>query len=358
MMSDLHKFIFSTSFFILIFFFSIVFNKILLKFASNLGIRNDSDIIRWATTTKPSLGGITFFFAFLFSTSVYSIFFGYENVILKSTGIIAACSLGFLMGLADDAYNTKPWIKFAVQLLCALVLIATGTYIELFPPNYQIFNYSLTIFWIVGIMNSINMLDNMDGITSTVSVFIIIGIITVMLSNSNADISDINLLISLGILATLLGFLYYNWTPAKMYMGDSGSQFLGIFLGSLAIVYFWNFKNIEGTVCQTKQIVITLLAFIIPISDTATVTINRLAKGSSPFVGGKDHTTHHLSYLGLSDRNIAILYGGICLISIILIYIIINFVNEWSLLYSFLFGLYFLLIFGALFINTKISKPK
>ena len=143
-----------------------------------------------------------------------------------------------------------------------------------------------------------------------------------------------------------------------MFMGDTGSQFLGMFLAAIGIIFFWNNKGIAAEEATTKQFTITILAFIVPISDTLTVIINRLRRGQSPFVGGKDHTTHHLSYLGLNDRNVARVYILISFISFILIYLIVNKFHKWSYLLAALFLSYFVIVFGILFAVTQLPKTK
>ena len=163
---------------------SFLINSLFLKFASNLGIRNTSEtIIRWSPTTKPSLGGISFFLIFLISIASYSIFFPQSQMILntKLLGLLASCTLAFLLGLSDDAYNTKPLLKLIIQISCAVILISTGTYIKIFSNDY--INYALSLFWIVAIMNSINMLDNMDGITTIISITVIMSALFILYLN-------------------------------------------------------------------------------------------------------------------------------------------------------------------------------
>lgn len=337
---------------------AVLLNGLLLKFSRTLGIRNhDETIFRWSAHSKPALGGIGFYIIFLLSITFTSLFFNDQNALItkEMIGLLAATSLGFLMGLSDDAYNTKPLLKLGAQIGAGLILAATGTCITLFDS--MILNYLLTIFWVVGIMNSINMLDNMDAITTTVSIFIV-GT-AVMVELLCGDCSYIPLITLVGVGASLIGFLFYNWNPSKMFMGDTGSQFLGTFLAAVGIVYFWNNPglNAVGEV-PSQQIIIVLLAFLIPIVDTTTVTINRLRRKQSPFIGGKDHTTHNLSYLGLSDRQVALVMAGISLVSFGLIFFIIKFIEEWSAMHALIFGGYVLTIFGFLFGATHLKRAK
>jgi UDP-GlcNAc:undecaprenyl-phosphate/decaprenyl-phosphate GlcNAc-1-phosphate transferase len=287
-----YMFIVFSIFFICIVSFSLFINAILLKFATTLGIRDrELPVIRWSSVSKPALGGISFYIAYLLSIACFSMFF--ETKILQDTtvlGGLAATTLAFLMGLADDAYDTKPFLKFSVQVVCGIILIFSGNYIELFGNDYV--NYIITILWVVGIMNSINMLDNMDGITTVVTSGILISCLISMVVNGGFNQFDF--MSCIGLLASLLGFLFFNWHPSKMYMGDTGSQFLGMFLAYVGVKYIWNGSLFSGETDFWQQISLVLIVFVLPIADTATVSINRIARGQSPFRGGKDHTTHHL----------------------------------------------------------------
>lgn len=253
------------------------------------------------------------------------------------------------MGLADDAYNTKPLLKLFVQISCGIILVITNTKIHFFSNG--MLNSAITIIWVVGIMNSINMLDNMDAITSSVGAIIILAAISFILLRQ--DYSSVYLLMLIGVLASLIGFLFFNWHPSKMYMGDTGSQFIGLLLAFVGITYFWDGQDIEGNKIVSKQIISGLLIFIIPLTDTITVVVNRLMKKQSPFVGGKDHTTHHLHYLGMTDRQIALGFTGVTLISLMLTVFFINYIKTWNDNIVMLFSAYIAAIFGLLYYATK-----
>ena len=334
--------------------FSILINSIFLKFFKNLGMRNvDEDQIRWASQSKPAIGGLSFFIVFLVSISAYS-FSGNHVDLLQNRqllGIIISSTLGFIIGLADDAYNTKPLLKFTGQVLCGYILTATGVSIHLFA-NAAV-NDLFTIAWVVGIMNSINMLDNMDAISTTVSIGIFSMCLLVFYHSKEPD--PMYLYILIGIIASLCGFLFFNWNPAKMYMGDTGSQLIGVLLAAFGIICFWNTPFDRFVQYETKQILITLIAFVLPIADTTTVTINRLRAGKSPFVGGKDHTTHHLSYMGFSDRKVAFTFIFISAISYALVYLIMRTIN-WSIPYIIIFSLYAILVIVLLYRTTLKNK--
>ncbi|MGB0886489.1 MAG: MraY family glycosyltransferase [Vicingaceae bacterium] len=336
--------------------FSILINRVMLRFVKTLGIRNeDEKTIRWSAQAKPALGGLTFYIIFLLSIILHSFIFSYEEsgIDFRFTGIVGATSLGFLMGLSDDAYNTRPILKFLTQVLCGVILIYSGSFITIFDND--LLNYSITILWVVGLMNSINMLDNMDGITTIVSVVIAFTILLLMLVNNEAD--SLGTTIVIGLLASLLGFLYFNWNPARMYMGDTGSQYLGVLLAALSINYLWN-PITTSEFAISRQLLIPLLAFIIPIVDTTTVTIKRLSKGNSPFVGGKDHTTHHLAYLGFTEKQVAAIIALISIISSAIAVYAISSIQNWNHWYTLIFSAYFLIVFGVLFTIAKKNVNK
>ena len=358
-----YTFLVYAEFFVCITLFGLVINTILLKFSKTLGIRDkENTMIRWSNVSKPALGGITFFMSFLVSTACFGILFDHNELFKNGEiiSLIGALCLAFIMGLADDAYNTKPWLKFFIQITCGLILIfgslKTGSsnhIISIF--EYDLLNYIITTLWVVGIMNSINMLDNMDGITTITSIFIFLTAL-VFLALQNA-FQHYDFMIVLGLMGALVSFLFYNWSPSKMYMGDSGSQFLGLILAFIGIKYFWNSAIFETQeLVPSKQIIIVCLIFILPISDTTSVFINRISRKQSPFIGGKDHTTHHLSFMGFSNAQIIFIFSGIAFLSSIIAIALYRFVNIWTNFKFIMYIIYILAIFITLYISTQQHK--
>jgi len=347
-----------SSFFISSVIFSFLMNNLFLKFFKTLGIRNNNDgtIIRWGTLSKPAVGGITFYILFLLSVASYSIFFSPSQVFYntKFIGLLLAMGLGFIVGLADDAYDTKPLLKFFFQFACGVVMVASGIKIKIF--ELETLNVIFTVFWVVGIMNSINMLDNMDGITTIVSIGIVACSMVIILINK--DFENMHLIILVGVLAALITFLYFNWNPSKMYMGDTGSQFLGAFLAAIGILYIWNDHYSTSLISPARQFTISIMGFILPVIDTTVVVYNRISKGRSPFVGGKDHTTHCLAYLGLSDRQVAITFLVLSFISIGLVYFIETNITVWSHFYTLMFGIYFFSLLTFFFVISRRAASK
>lgn len=290
---------------ILSFVFSHLLNTLLLKFSSNLGIRNNQvSIIRFNKTSKPALGGISMYLVFLF----FLVYLSFSNPILFdqrwSFAVLLGASLAVLVGFYDDAYNTKPFVKFFGQVLCASILIYFNVHIELFESKYL--NILFTYLWVIGIMNSINMLDNMDSV-ATLSTIIIISS-ALVLNIDDAQQTPMLLTLSVVLIMTLANFLWFNWHPSKMFMGDTGSQFLGFFLAVVGIEFIFNINTTQYTYYESKfmPFLFLFLVFLVPLTDTFSVSVNRMLKGKSPFVGGRDHTTHYLYYLGLTERMVAL----------------------------------------------------
>ena len=343
---------------------SFIVNQYLLKNASLFGKNKGGSQVRWAAAAKPPVGGMSFY-AVLFLT-ILGLSFSFNSDISWSfvslfVGVALPVTVGFFVGLADDSYNTSPLIKFVGQFSCAGLFILAGVVIPISDNN--ILNYWFTVTWVVGMMNSINMLDNMDGIVSSVSLVSLGLALMIIFSSKSQNLMDIILITA--VIGALIGFLFFNWNPAKIYMGDTGSQFLGAFLSWVSIQYFWQFRDFAAGGFQIKQFLIPALAFIIPLIDTVTVTLRRLARGVSPFVGGRDHTTHHLAYLGIKDKNVVRIMIGISVVSALVAFKILPILNssEWHWSFSLATIIYYLTIFFGLqyfyeMAKHKISQPK
>ncbi len=337
---------FLVSYFFIAVLLSLAINYLLLKFSFNLGSRNNIAFrqVRWTSHVKPSVGGISFFIIFLLSWGVYG-FISQEKTTTPDNqviGIVAATSLGFLAGLYDDAFNTNPLLKFILQLACGIILVSFNVKINI--SNVELINIFFTLVWVVGLMNSINMLDNMDGVTGTISVCIIAGLITVIILSGHPA-PDFYLLVLAGVLGALIGFLRFNWSPSKIFMGDTGSQFLGIFLAATSILFLWKFNDGNQGLLQVKPFVLPALFFIVPIIDTTTVTIRRLLRGQSPFVGGKDHITHHFAYLGMGENRIVLILLATSLLSFPVAIVLIKNPGIWNFYISFAALAYVVVLF-------------
>jgi UDP-GlcNAc:undecaprenyl-phosphate GlcNAc-1-phosphate transferase len=258
------------------------------------------------------------------------------------------------MGLADDAYNTKPYLKLTVQILCGLILVATDSLIIITPVFFL--NALLTVTWVVLIMNSLNMLDNMDGITGTNALFILATCLAsdIILYDWNMNLWTLTLCVQVG---ALVGFLYFNVHPSKLFMGDAGSQFIGLFTAFFAIHDLSNI-GMKTSTSPLISVIIILIAFTPTLVDTLSVVINRIKKGKSPMVGGKDHTTHHLVYAGYTDRQVWYIFLLLSVTSL-LVSILAIYAAKWKmivLVYS--LTIYVIAVFMFLYEKTIRFKQK
>ena len=325
---------------------TIIINRLLLVFSKNLGTRGSENIqVRWASTSKPSLGGFAYYIVFVGLVGVTGLLDLEYFIFTKKQllGIFIAISCGFGIGFTDDTYNTNPRLKAFGQLFCALILYYFDIQIQIF--NNQFGDFVFTTFWIMGIMNSINMLDNMDGVTATTSICVILSFIVVSINFNYLDRNILYILV--GVTGSLIGFLYHNWHPSKLYMGDAGSQFLGIFLAAFSVPFLWNNNSFNLEIPYFSKFVVPVLVFCIPLIDTATVVYYRLRRKTSPFLGGSDHTTHHLVFFGFSERNVVLFFTIINFIGLIIIYnILIN--GRPNLFYSLCIILFLFLVFSVI----------
>lgn len=325
---------------------SYVLNRILLRFSTNLGTRKSGEV-RFASTAKPSVGGFTFYIIFLLAfLCALFLFPQYLAAYTRETaGLFAACTLGFLLGLFDDAYNTKPALKFTGQFICGMILVFSDLYINIVPPGISgsmTYNTIFTLIWVIGMMNSINMLDNMDAVATTTSISILsCGLFVVLYLGLNDVFYT---LVIIAVIGSLIGFLIYNWHPAKMYMGDTGSQFLGILLAIVGSRFLWPYRTADTEILQIKQFLIPGLVFLMPVVDTVTVFMRRISRGQSPFVGGADHTTHHLAFLGVPVPWVAVIFCGMGLLSMLGVFLVL-YIEKWTFVYSYLVIAYCLAVF-------------
>ncbi|MDX1905931.1 MAG: MraY family glycosyltransferase [Bacteroidia bacterium] len=331
-------------------FFSWMLNKILLRFSKNFGVesrKEQTGLVRWASTSKPTTGGISFYITFLIGSLILLIM--NSGVTTENGNVFLAlflsATMAFMVGFADDAYGTHPLLKFLGQVACGGILIAFGLHIQFFQlwsPQLVLLDYALTIFWVVGMMNSLNMLDNMDGVTATIATSILMTTMWVLIAREGVSTL---FMVMTTIIGGFVGFLFWNWRPAKVYMGDTGSMFIGLVLAFAGMQYFWNIKTSVDNISHIRTILIPVMVFIVPIMDTTFVTVARIARGSSPFVGGKDHLTHNLVRVGVPEHLVPVLLGMVSIVSGLLAIFVCNLIPEWRNLYSLMFAIYPVTVF-------------
>jgi len=246
------------------------------------------------TYPTPRIGGIALFLGFIIALLVI---FGFDPRIL---GVALCGTLIFLLGLLDDIYNLPPMFKFTGQVAIACLAVFFGITIGnitnpfggviLLPPLLDI---ALTIFWMLLMINTINFLDGLDGLATGVSaiasfVLVVLSLFTIVNQPQTAALAAI-------LCGAALGFLYYNWHPAKIFMGDGGSHLLGFMLATLSII-------------SGGKIATAALALGLPILDMIWAVLRRLKEGRAPWLADKLHLHHLLLSAGLSQPATVIIF--------------------------------------------------
>jgi UDP-GlcNAc:undecaprenyl-phosphate/decaprenyl-phosphate GlcNAc-1-phosphate transferase len=339
-------------FFLFSCFESFIINYCFLKSKLINCLINKHNPQRWANVPKSTYGGLSFFFTIC---SVLLLLW-LINIDSLPFYLLFPLTISACFGFIDDIHSTPPIVKFIGQILAAFCLIYNGMVISI--SNESLLNNCFTILWVVGMMNSVNMLDNMDGIVSSVSLVSLGLALMIIFSSKTQSLTDIVLITA--VMGALISFLYFNWNPAKIYMGDTGSQFLGAFLAWVSIQYFWQFRDFTEGGIQIKQFLIPALAFTVSLMDTVTVTLRRLARGVSPFVGGRDHTTHHLAYLGIKDKNVVRILIAVSIVAAMVAYNISDILvsPRWHWSYSLATIIFYLTIFFGLQYFYEVAKQK
>ena len=292
---------------------SSLFNFIILKYSENINLKRKNNEKRLSTQLVPPFGGIACSMAFLISTRLLGraddefIFIGIFAVIVS------------LLGVFDDIYNLRWYIKLFFQIIFVSyplynlnLFLNIESFIGLDLNN--VLNFFGSTLWVLIIINSINFIDNMDGLAVVVSGSICLQI--AFLSNylNQYKLTDISLL----LFSTIIGFFIFNYPPAKLYLGDSGSLFIGYCLGFISILFNWT--PVENTI-YTSFINPLLLFFTIPLLDLLVVTSHRIKTGVSPTTGGTDHISHRLLAKDYSEIKVLIyfsIYSISCFVLILL----------------------------------------
>ena len=258
---------------------------------------------RWRARATPLLGGIGIFLGITAGLWL-AIAVGAVPLTRGIAGIYGGIAILFVAGLIDDLRALPPLAKLALQFAAAIVVLATGTDVQLI--HQQVIAWALALLWLVGMTNAFNLLDNMDGLAATLA-----GIAFAFFAIDAVTIHPSHTILALSLAGALAcaGFLPFNLRPggkALVFMGDSGSQVLGFTLAALGLSASW---KVAGTTVATLLLPILVLA--VPILDTTLVTIVRLLEGRPISQGGRDHTSHRLVRFGLSEKHAVLLLAVI-----------------------------------------------
>lgn len=256
------------------------------------------------TQPIPRMGGLAIFLGFICACLIFA------DSSAPIMGMMVGALIIAVMGAVDDIVSLRPWVKLLAQLVAAVVAIRSGIVFDAISnPNllsgdatiYMGWNvsYFLTALWIVGCTNAVNLIDGLDGLAVGVSAISSVTMLIVALFVSEPVVSVI-----LACLAgACIGFMPYNMNPAKIFMGDVGSQLLGYVLATVSIMGLFKFHTII-------TFLVPVMAMLVPLADTAFAFTRRILRGQSPFHADKGHFHHRLLALGLSQKQVAaVLYG-------------------------------------------------
>lgn len=250
----------------------------------------------------PRMGGLAIFFGFILSTLVFL------DMTPQLRGMLLGAVVIVVLGIFDDIYSLKASFKFIVQIIAALIAVFSGNIIEaLSNPNIFSQNpvwelgflaYPITVIWIVAITNAVNLIDGLDGLACGVSTISSMTMLVIALVVSDAPVA----LLMAALAGGCIGFLPYNLNPAKIFMGDTGSTFLGYILAVVSIQGLFKFYAIIS-------FAVPFLMLGLPIFDTAFAFIRRIAHGQSPMHADRSHVHHRLIDMGFSQKQaVAVLY--------------------------------------------------
>jgi len=275
---------------------SALLNKTFLHFTKQFKKQIDKGEKRLSNKNISPFGGIATSVAFFTTT----IFLGKADQEFITIGICAV--IISIIGILDDIFNLDWKTKITGQIVVILyplikldIFINIETFLKVDLQNYL--NLLLSLLWVLLIINSINFIDNMDGLTVVVSGGICLQIALLANYSNLYKVTDISLI----LLASLLGFFIYNYPPAKLYFGDSGTLFIGYVLGFISIIFDWTPTLNSILVSPFSPI---LFIFTVPILDFLIVTSDRINNHKSPTIGGTDHISHRLLNLGYSEKKV------------------------------------------------------
>jgi UDP-GlcNAc:undecaprenyl-phosphate GlcNAc-1-phosphate transferase len=310
-----------------------------IKLANKIGaIDIPKDERRMRKKSMPKLGGIAVITGFLVSI-IYLLFvmniegsinlFGSELYWKKLLGILLGIGIITVTGIFDDVKTLKPWQKLLGQVLAAVVVVAFGVKIETVEiPFFRSVGFSseiaaiITVIWIIGITNAINLIDGLDGLSSGIALISCVSLVIIFALNGSPIVS---ILMITSLIGALVGFLPFNFAPAKTFIGDTGSNFLGFILSVISIL---------GVAKTYTAVVIALpiLVLGLPILDVGMAIIRRMIKGRSIkaiFKADKGHLHHKLVQKGFSQKQaVLILYGLTSILGIIAVTLVSGFTVQ------------------------------
>jgi len=277
------------------------------KLAVRIGIVDQPSARKIHSKAIPLLGGAALYLAFIITLVI----FGDRAYVRQTIGILLGATICSFMGLWDDHRGLSAFIKLIGQLIAAAILVVSGVQVQVLP--FFALNVAVTLLWVVGITNAFNLLDNMDGLSGGVGAVASAFFLLLAAMSGQYLVGAL----AAALLGACLGFLVYNVNPASIFMGDTGSLFLGFMLAAAGIKLRFP-DNVHFVTWMIPVIVLGL-----PIFDTTLVVISRLRRGVNPLTTpGKDHVSHRLVSMGFTQREaVLILYLVCCILGVVAMYL-------------------------------------
>jgi UDP-GlcNAc:undecaprenyl-phosphate GlcNAc-1-phosphate transferase len=273
--------------------------------AIRLGIVDKPAARKLHAESTPLLGGLAIYVALALSLLLFSP----PQHLVEMGAILSGAAFLALVGAFDDKYNLGIRLRLVAMTVAALVLVAAGIHIQLF--NNLWIDVPITILWVLTVTNAVNFNDNMDGLAAGLTAIAAAFFMVIAFSQSLSLVSTL----AAALLGSAVGFLIYNFNPASSFMGDMGALVLGFVLAVLGIKLEFGAQPLGVTW------MVPLLVLALPLSDIFLVVVTRLREGRSPAQAGKDHTSHRIMSLGLSQRRtifvlyaFCVLFGGLAMV--------------------------------------------
>jgi len=296
--------------------------------ALKLGLLDRPNARKVHRRAVPLVGGVAIYAASLAAL----VLFGDRLYVHQTVGIFLGATLVSFLGLWDDRRPLNPVVKLLGQLVAAGLLIATGVLVNVL--RYPVLNVAVTLLWVVGITNAMNLLDNMDGLSGGVAVVASAFFLVLAAMNDQYMVG----MLAAALMGACLGFLIYNFNPASIFMGDSGSLFLGFVLAAVGI------KLRFPASADVITWMVPVLVLGLPIFDTTLVVISRLRRGLNPLSSpGKDHLSHRLVAMGYTQREAVL----ICYLIAGALGVVAIFITQATLVEAYVVGGTVLLIAAA-----------
>ncbi|MBK5305880.1 MAG: undecaprenyl/decaprenyl-phosphate alpha-N-acetylglucosaminyl 1-phosphate transferase [Frankiaceae bacterium] len=275
-----------------------VLTPLMLRLALRRSILDVPDNRKAQKSPVPYLGGVAIVLAFSLTVLVAGLLVARTDGVISLAWVLGAAVVLAVVGLVDDLRGLNPFIRLALEIAAGLVVYATDPGIAL--PGPQWLDVVITVVWVVGVTNAFNLLDNMDGLSAGVASIAALTFCLIAGMNGQFLVAAL----SAAVAGCATGFLRHNFHPAKIYMGDAGSLFLGFLLAAIAV----RLKLVEAP--QTVALFVPVLVLGVALFDTTLVTVNRLYHRLNPMSGGRDHMSHRLVWVGIPvPVSVGLIYG-------------------------------------------------